>query len=102
MGKITINGTEIEFDMEKTKQLSDDDLVTVSGGFQPIEKIYFYSWVCNTCYTEGATFIANDNALKDSMKAHKSLTGHCDYTGIVAFYRDGLGYCVCGIWKETI
>lgn len=105
MARFKINGTEIEFDMNSMKPLSEEELETASGGFQPLESMHFYSWVCNTCHEEGATFLACDSAFKESMKAHKSATGHGVFTAISAIgtiCNDRIGYGVNGIWTETV
>ncbi len=102
MDKITINGKDIELNMNSKAKLSDDDLETVSGGFQSIQSTLFYSWVCKTCYTEGANFTNRDSAYMESMKSHKAATGHAEFIGLCAHYREGVGFGVGGYWEETV
>jgi bacteriocin-like protein len=102
MDKIKINGTEIELNMNSMQQLSEEELQTISGGFQPMKSMRFYSWICKTCYAEGATFTAYDSAFREAMVAHKTATGHCEFIGLSAIYMDGGGYGINGYWTETV
>lgn len=102
MDKIRIKGQEIEFDANKLKQISDEELESINGGFQPMSDLRFYSWICNTCHEEGATFLARDSAFSESMIAHKAATGHCEFTGLSAICSGSGGYGVNGVWTETV
>jgi bacteriocin-like protein len=101
MGKIKIDGKEIEFDMSSMKRLSDDELETISGGLS-IDSLNFYTWFCNTCHEEGAVSLGFDATFKETMKTHKSATGHCQFTVISMVYRDGLGFFGNAVWTETV
>ena len=76
MDKIIVNGKEIEIGPDGRIPLSDEELVSASGGERlPDYYTRYYQWVCGTCGRESEWFDSYSECVID-LTPHFAETGH--------------------------